>query len=66
MTTQTIPGRWPGWLPGLRAMVHQGAPDGPAPATATTSERAAEAALAAQQAQRLTDALGGAVWVSYV
>jgi hypothetical protein len=66
MTTQTVPGRWPGWMQGLGAMVRQAAPDGPAPAADATSEQAADAALAAQQAQRLTDALGGAVWVSYL
>ena len=66
MTTQTTPRWWPGWIQALRAMVRQGAPDGTTRTADTTSEQAADAALAAQQAQRLTDALGGAVWVSYL
>jgi hypothetical protein len=45
-------------------MVRQAAPAGPAPAAAATSEQAADAALTGQQAQRLTEALGGAVGVS--
>ena len=66
MTTQTTPGRWPGWMHALRAVVRQGSPYGTTRTADTTSEQAADAALAAQQAQRLTDALGGAVWVSYL
>ena len=66
MATQTTCSWWPGWMQGLRAIFNQGAPDGTATPADVTSERAADAALAAQQAQRLTDALGGAVWVSYL
>lgn len=66
MTTHTTPDRRPSWRWVRLALAHPTGPDTPAQEPDATIARALDAAAAAQQAQRLNDALGGAVWVSYL